>query len=109
VREFVMCDSGLDLVDVYLEGGELLTGSARQARQANAKRAAEMLRLDQAQRQRRLQSKRHAIEAQIAALRAELDAATTETDAALARESVQWQNDLQRLPGSTTKPRKGVR
>ena len=34
VREFLLSDAGIDLVDVYRDGDHVLTGSARTSRQA---------------------------------------------------------------------------
>jgi circadian clock protein KaiC len=74
VREFVLSDKGIDLLDVYLGAGGFLTGSARVAQQARE----EAERLNQRQvaaRQKRDSiRKRKALEAQINALKAELAA-----------------------------------
>lgn len=73
VREFVMTDRGIELVDVYLGGSEVLVGSARVAREAQDRleEVAEKQRLQL--RQLNLLHQRKTIEAQIAALRAELE------------------------------------
>jgi circadian clock protein KaiC len=70
VREFLLTDSGIKLVDVYVGTRGVLTGSARVAQQAQE--SAEMvLRQRELRRKRReLQRKREAMEAQIAAIRA---------------------------------------
>jgi circadian clock protein KaiC len=71
VREFVLSDKGIDLVDVYLGGDRVLTGSARIAQEAQ-ERVATTLRGEEHQHKlRQLASKRKAIEARIAALQAE--------------------------------------
>lgn len=71
VREFVIADEGIDLVDVYLGPAGVLTGSARYVQEAKeraeAKDRAEELR----KRKIELERKQKAIEAQIAALEAE--------------------------------------
>lgn len=74
IREFIMTDHGVELIDVYIGAKGVLTGSARIAQeheeQVNAK-----LRLQDLQRGHdELQKKRDALEAQITALRAEFAA-----------------------------------
>jgi circadian clock protein KaiC len=91
-----MANDGVDLVDVFVVDGDVVTGGARLARQAQASAATELLRLDEVQRRRRLQSKRQAIEAQIAAMQAELAEAVAEVDAAAVRDTVQSQGRGQR-------------
>ena len=89
VREFVLSDNGIDLVDVYLGDDRVLTGSARVAQEAQ-ERAATTLRGEDHQRKlRQLASKRKAIEAQIAALQAEAEAETEEVHFAIAQETLQ--------------------
>ena len=89
VREFVLGDNGIDLVDVYLGGERLLTGSARIAQEARERLAATLRDQDHRRKLRQLASRRKAIEAQIAALRAEAEAETAEVDSAMTRESLQ--------------------
>lgn len=71
VREFVIADEGIDLVDVYLGPAGVLTGSARYVQEAKERAEAK----DQAEELRKrkieLERKQKAIEAQIAALEAE--------------------------------------
>lgn len=71
IREFLMTDQGIDLVDVYVGPAGVLTGSARLAREAQEE--ADMInRRQQVQRRKmNLEKKRTFLEAQIAALRAE--------------------------------------
>jgi circadian clock protein KaiC len=89
VREFILSDSGIDLVDVYLGIDRVLTGSARMAQEAH-ERATATLRGQEHQRQlRRLAGKRKAIEAQIAALRAEVESDIAEVDFAVAEQTLQ--------------------
>ena len=89
VREFVLSDHGIDLVDVYLGGNRLLTGSARVAQEAQ-ERAEATLRAEVHQgKLRKLDSRRKAIEAQVAALQAEAEAETEEVHFAIAQESLQ--------------------
>ena len=72
VREFLITDQGLELMDVYLGAGGVLTGAARvqQESRERAQQAAAALELER--RQRLLEQKRKSLEAQIAALEVEL-------------------------------------
>jgi len=89
VREFVLSDTGIDLVDVYLGGDRVLTGSARVAQEAQERSAATLREQDHQLKLRQLASKRKAIEAQIAALQAEAEAETEEVHFAIAQETLQ--------------------
>ena len=83
VREFLMTESGIRLVDVYVGPGGVLTGSARLA-QESAEAAEERARAEEIERKRKqLEGKRHAIEAQVAQLRAALEAEADELDASV--------------------------
>ncbi|HOX95450.1 MAG TPA: circadian clock protein KaiC [Syntrophales bacterium] len=93
IREFVMSDRGVDLLDVYLGPSGVLTGSARAAMEAKERAEAAVSR-DLAQRSvREQEQKRKALEAQIAALEAEL-AATTEEKEIMVGEEKRKQNNL---------------
>ncbi len=89
VREFVLSDKGIDLVDVYLGGDRVLTGSARVAREAQERAAATLSVQDHQRKLRHLASKRKAIEAQIAALQAEAETETEEVHFVIAQETLQ--------------------
>jgi circadian clock protein KaiC len=89
VREFVLGDHGIDLVDVYLGGDRVLTGSARVTQEAQERAAATLRGQDHERKLRQLASKRKAIEAQIAALQAEAEAETEEVHFAIAQETLQ--------------------
>ena len=89
VREFVLSDRGIDLVDVYLGGDRVLTGSARVAQEAQERDAATLRDEDHERKLRQLASKRKAIEAQIAALQAEAEADSEEVHFAIAQELLQ--------------------
>jgi circadian clock protein KaiC len=86
VREFVLSDKGMDLVDAYLGGDRVLTGSARLSQEA-LERAATAVRAQTHQRKlRQLAVKQQAIEAQIVALQAEAEAETEEVHFAITQE-----------------------
>jgi circadian clock protein KaiC len=88
VREFVLSDKGMDLVDAYLGGDRVLTGSARLSQEA-LERAAAAVRAQTHQRKlRQLAVKQQAIEAQIIALQAEAEAETEEVHFAITQESL---------------------
>jgi len=89
VREFVLSDKGIDLVDVYLGAERVLTGTARVAQEA-LERAAAVLREENHKRKLgQLANRRKAIEAQIGALRAEAEMEAAEVAFTIARENGQ--------------------
>lgn len=88
VREFVLSDRGIDLVDVYLGAGRVLTGTARVAQEAQELAAAELRQEDHGRKLRRLAAKRKAIEAQIAALQAESELEAAEENFAIAQDTL---------------------
>jgi circadian clock protein KaiC len=92
VREFVMSDTGLDLVDVYLGSDRVLTGSARMAQEAHDRALRSLNGQDHQRKLRRLATKRTAIEAQIAALRAEVESDIAEVDFAVEEHALQDKN-----------------
>lgn len=73
MREFALGAEGIEILDVYTAGGEVLMGTARLERELEERSArgqrAEELELDELSGERR----RAALEAQIAAIQAELD------------------------------------
>jgi circadian clock protein KaiC len=89
VREFILSSRGLDLVDVALEGGEVLVGGARLAREARLKDEALAKEKERKLRELSLQRERRAIEAQIAALRAELQLKEKQARMGVAAERLQ--------------------
>ena len=71
IREFVITENGIDLLDVYVGPEGVLTGSARVAQEAR-ERADRVLRdQETARRQSELDRKKQVLEAQIAALQAD--------------------------------------
>lgn len=80
VREFVITSEGVDLVDVYIGSGGVLTGSAR-AQQEVREQAEVLLRRQEVERlQRQREAKQRALESHIAALRAEFERDNAELD-----------------------------
>ncbi len=89
VREFILSDTGINLVDVYVGSYLVLTGSARMAQEARERATATLRAQDLQRKLRRLAGKRKAIEAQIAALRAEEECDIAEADFAVAEQTLQ--------------------
>jgi circadian clock protein KaiC len=73
IREFLLTNHGVKLVDVYLGSEGILTGSARLSQEARDRAAAVARREELAALERRLDRRRTAVDAQITALRAELE------------------------------------
>ena len=80
IREFVLTDQGVDLLDVYVGPEGVLTGSSRLSQEAR-KRAAEVARQQELKRKERERArKREALEARILALRKEFAAEDEESE-----------------------------
>lgn len=74
LREFLLTEKGVDLLDVYVGPDGVLTGSSRLSQEARES-AADVARQQEAERKGRdLQRKREALDARIAALRKEFEA-----------------------------------
>jgi len=78
IREFLLTDKGINLLDVYAGPSGVFTDSARLAQEAKEKGSELAYQQEIELRKLNLESKRKALEAQIAALNAELAAGTTE-------------------------------
>ncbi|MBU4319370.1 MAG: circadian clock protein KaiC [Proteobacteria bacterium] len=78
IREFLLTDHGAELLDVYVGPEGVLTGSARQAQEAQEQAGKLMRKQDIERRHLELERKRKALEAQIAAMRAEFEAEEVE-------------------------------
>jgi len=86
VREFVFSDHGVDLVDVYLNGDQVLTGTARVAHEAHLSASNDLRGRDHERRLRDLATRRKTLDAQIAALTSEAEERAGEVQFAIARE-----------------------
>jgi circadian clock protein KaiC len=73
VREFVISNRGIDLVDTYIGPSGVLTGASRVAQAAREKAEALTSQQEAARRKRELVRKRARLEQQIAALRSEYE------------------------------------
>lgn len=92
IREFRLTDHGVELVDVYIGPGGVLTGTARITQESRDHAAADQLRLEAERQLLALDQKRKSTEAQIAALRAELtydEAQLAQAQANAQRQAVQ--------------------
>ena len=88
VREFVIGDRGVDLLEVYLLGDQVLTGTARELQKARERVANELRERDHAGRLERIASHRRAIDARIAELRADVEGRATDVAISIAREKL---------------------
>jgi circadian clock protein KaiC len=78
IREFLISDHGIDVVDAYIGPSGVLTGSARAAQTAREKAEALASQQEAARRKRELERKRAALERQISGLRSEHEASAEE-------------------------------
>jgi circadian clock protein KaiC len=78
IREFLISDRGIDVVDAYIGPSGVLTGAARVAQTAREKAEALASQQEAARRQRELKRKRAALEQQITGLRSEHEASAVE-------------------------------
>lgn len=74
VRELLLTDAGIKLVDVYLGPSGALAGAARLAQEAQERAAAMERQLEVERQQRDLERRRQVLDARIAALRLEFEA-----------------------------------
>ena len=74
VREFKLSEHGIDLIDVYIGQGTVLTGTARLAQELREKEEAQQRQLEFVRRNHEQLLRGQALRAQIAALQLELDA-----------------------------------
>lgn len=80
IREFVLTNHGIELIDVYVGDEGLLTGSSRVAQEARAQAAVRSRRHELELRRRELERKRRLMEAKRAALLAEFESDTEELE-----------------------------
>ena len=87
MREFVITDKGLDLIDAYVGPGGVLTGAARLQQETREKAAARAVEADLERRRRALERKRQAVEAQVAALNVEITGEEEDLRALMSQEA----------------------
>lgn len=78
IREFLISDRGVDLVDAYIGASGVLTGSARAAQGALEKAAVLASQQEAAQLEREVERKRSALERQISGLRSDYETEAVE-------------------------------
>ena len=83
IREFLLTDHGVELVNAYVGAGGVLVGSMRLTQESQERAAAKAREDEIGRRQRTIGRKRLAVEAQVAALRVELETDEEELAAAL--------------------------
>lgn len=95
VREFVLTNQGIELVDVYLGQGTVLTGTARNLQEAKEK-AASLVRQQEFERKRReLERKQAIVRSQIAALQDQLETEQEEFQLMIEQEQLYQDINLQ--------------
>ena len=77
-REFLITDKGIDVLDVYVGEGGVLTGTARQEQEAREAVEARRKRLEIELREHKIKQKRTEMAAEIARRKAELETAEAE-------------------------------
>jgi circadian clock protein KaiC len=91
LREFLLTNKGVDLLDVYVGPEGVLTGSARASLEAREKAAAIAMQQESARKERERERKREALEARIAALRKEFEVEQDELAMLASQESARAQ------------------
>ncbi|HLP18316.1 MAG TPA: circadian clock protein KaiC [Bacteroidota bacterium] len=86
MREFILTDCGIDLVDVYTGSGTVYTGTARLTQEARDKADAERLRQSAEKTSRELDQERRMIASQIEILQTKLHTLTDELERATGNE-----------------------
>ncbi|MGA8432134.1 MAG: circadian clock protein KaiC [Candidatus Sulfotelmatobacter sp.] len=87
LREFLLTDKGVDLMDVYVGPEGVLTGSSRLSQEVREKAAALVRQEDADRKERERNRKREALEARIEALRKEFEAEEEEAKRSIAEDS----------------------
>ncbi len=91
LREFLLTERGIDLLDVYVGPGGVLTGSSRLSQEARETAAALERQQNEKRKERGRLRKREALEARIAALRKEFEVEDEEAEASAAQEGLREQ------------------
>ena len=86
IREFILTDHGVELREVYIGSGGVLTGSARIAQEALENAGVLTQKMDIELRKRELENKRKALDTQIAALHAGFKSEESETNKIISSE-----------------------
>ena len=78
IREFILTDHGVELLEVYIGASGVLTGSARVAQEADENAKLLTRKHDIERKKREIERKRRTLEAQIAALHADFESEESE-------------------------------
>ena len=92
LREFLLTDQGVDLLDVYVGFEGVLTGSARLAQESREAAEAVARQQEIQRKQRELERKKKSLEDQIAALRMEFEVQEEELQLAIRQQKAQEQS-----------------
>jgi circadian clock protein KaiC len=95
IREFRLTSRGVQLTDVYLGAGGVLTGAGRAAQEASEQAQAIARQQDLDRKQRKLRRKRQELEAQILALRAAFEDDEEDLNRTIAQEHKREQSLLE--------------
>lgn len=106
IREFLITDRGIDLLDVYTGPAGVLTGTARHAQEARERAEAAARQAATGRRRREIERKRDLVAAQLAAMRADLDEAEEELSQLLTTDR-QREEDLARERAEMQRRRSG--
>jgi circadian clock protein KaiC len=91
IREFLLTNNGVELRDVYVGPGGVLTGSARLSQEAQEK-AEQLIKQQETElKQLNLERKRKAMEAQVTAIRAEFETEEAEVKKLVSQEELRQQ------------------
>ncbi len=94
IREFQLSDRGVELREVYLGQGRVLTGSARVAQETQEQATILACQQELDRKRSSLERKRRALEAQIALLRAEFETEAAELNEVITQAEAQQQQQV---------------
>ncbi|MDN3583374.1 circadian clock protein KaiC [Mucilaginibacter flavus] len=106
VREFIITDKGLDLVEVYLGPEGVLTGSAREAQKLQEKTGVALRDFAVSRKDKEIMRKRKMLESKISSLQAEFESAEEELNKIYLEEQLK-QEIVERNRAEMTNMRKG--
>ena len=107
VREFIITDKGLDLVNVYLGAEGVLVGSARQTQQLNEAAGLALRNHAVNQRDKQVTRKRQVLQAKIASLTEEFESVKDELDRSFVEEELKksiMEKTRSEMTGNRTRP-----
>lgn len=104
IREFVITNEGLDLIDVYLGPDGILTGSAREAQELNEAAGVEIRNHALGRKDREIDRKRQVLEAKILSLQEEFSSLVEELNKSYQEEDLK-KNILEKNRGELTAKR----